>query len=103
MPRANSISRFLGDRMQTRASSRTDRILGLEIFYSGFSASNLDDGSVRVEYLIQNRRNGRRVPPDEKTERVDRRKALDRYAELLRERFTVEMKAEDDWTYLVVR
>lgn len=103
MPRANAVSRFLGDRMQPRASSRSDRILGLEIFYSGFSATNLDDGTVRVEYLIQNRRNGRRVSPDEKTERADRAKALIRYAELLRERWQVSETVEDNWFYLIVK
>jgi len=102
MPRANGISRFLGDRLQTKSSYRNDRILGLEIFTAGFRVSNMDDGRVRVEYLLQNRRNGRRIPADLDGERADRRKALARYAELLRERYAVETVTEDSWTYLVV-
>lgn len=99
MPRANGISRFLGDRCQTRATARNDRILGLEIFTAGFRTSNTDDGRVRVEYLIATRRATKR---DQAADRADRIKALERYAGLLRERFTVETVTEDEWIYLIV-
>lgn len=102
MPRANAVSRFLGDRMQTRASFHRDPLLGLEIYTAGFAASGMDDGRVRVEYMIQNRRNGRRIPADQTAERADRVKALARYAGLLRDRWPVEEITEDRWTYLAV-
>lgn len=97
MPRANGISRFLGDRCQTRASCRNDRILGLEIFTAGFRVSNMDGDRVRVEYLIDKRSERKSDNP-----RADRLKALERYAGLLRERYTVETVTEDKWIYLVV-
>lgn len=97
MARANAVSRFLGERAQTKSSFRRDRILGLEIYTAGFTCTNTDDGAVRVEYFIDRHRE-RNVDP-----RADRAKALERYAELLRERFIVTEESDDEWRYLIVR
>lgn len=96
MPRANTVSRYLGERNQVRAQVDGKRLEGFTVHVPGFRCLNLEDGSVRVEYVVS-RRDGSDVK-----RRQDRAKALERYTEILSRKFTVTRRTESGWTYLVV-